>query len=171
MLSCLLLQMGACRLVLGGRMHLGLGTDRVNPRAGRASKIVGLHLQIFYGTKTHRIEFGLDRPENPKRIVPFAVYYAGRGRLGRAATGDGRILNGSLRCACGVVPPGGSPPPSPTRSPDLLRHASPHPRRRHLPPRLLPHHPLPRLRRGELPFRIRPKVQPFAAPPPSANSR
>ena len=30
-----------------------------------------------------------DRPEDPKRIVPFAVYYAGRGRLGRAATGDG----------------------------------------------------------------------------------
>ena len=43
-----------------------------------------------------------DRPEDPKRIVPFAVYYAGRGRLGRAATGDGRILNGSLRYACGV---------------------------------------------------------------------
>ena len=43
-----------------------------------------------------------DRPEDPKRIVPFAVYYAGRGRLGRAATGDGRILNGSLRCACGM---------------------------------------------------------------------
>jgi len=43
-------------------MHLGLGTDRVNPRAGRASKIMGLHLQIFYGPKIHRIEFGLDRP-------------------------------------------------------------------------------------------------------------
>jgi len=42
--------------------RLGLGTDRVNPRAGRASKMMGLHLQIFYGPKIHRIEFGLDRP-------------------------------------------------------------------------------------------------------------
>ena len=45
-----------------GLAQLGLGTDRVNPRAGRASKIMGLHLQIFYGPKIHRIEFGLDRP-------------------------------------------------------------------------------------------------------------
>ena len=43
-----------------GQVDVGLGTDRVNPRAGRASKIVSLHLQFFYGPKTHRIEFGLD---------------------------------------------------------------------------------------------------------------
>ena len=51
-----------------------------------------------------------DRPEDPKWILPFAVYYAGRGRLGRAATGDGSAASSfssppdpcAARAACGV---------------------------------------------------------------------